>query len=108
MKPDSTAFNKGFLGDKLDGDGRLKVNEFLQVEGHENIYAFGDIGNVKVVKTGMRAALEGDYVGASIATLFKNAESHKKAAKPIKPYVVSPPQNIAVVVLNNKTGTAIV
>ena len=34
--------------------GQLKVNQFLQVEGHANIFAVGDCNNVAEIKTGYR------------------------------------------------------
>ncbi|GAM23565.1 hypothetical protein SAMD00019534_067400 [Acytostelium subglobosum LB1] len=39
------------FGDAIDGEGRLKVNEYMQVEGYQNIFAVGDITNVEEIKT---------------------------------------------------------
>lgn len=36
------------LGNLLDGEGRLKVDANLRVEGKSNIFAVGDIANTKV------------------------------------------------------------
>lgn len=36
------------LGNLLDGEGRLKVDANLRVEGKSNIFAIGDIANTKV------------------------------------------------------------
>jgi len=104
MKPNSTAFNKGFLGGLLNGEGRIKVNKFLQVEGHDNIFAVGDINDVKVIKAAMRAGSEGENVAANLLTLIKGSA----AGTPLNEYKISPAQDIAFVSLNPKAGTGFV
>ena len=48
-KPLSSAWLRDtFLRNDLDGDGRIKVDEYLRVNGRSNIFAIGDITDVQV------------------------------------------------------------
>ncbi|XP_070537857.1 ferroptosis suppressor protein 1-like [Ptychodera flava] len=77
LKTNTTAYGTS-LGDKMDTNGRLKVNEFLQVNGHKNIYAIGDCADVKETKLAYNAGVHADAV-------TKNLEN-EAAGKELKPY----------------------
>ncbi|XP_077987912.1 ferroptosis suppressor protein 1-like isoform X2 [Glandiceps talaboti] len=79
LKPNSTAYHSS-LGNKMDNDGRLKVNDYLQVEGHKNIYALGDCANVKETKLAYNAGVHADLVTKNL-----ESESQGKELKPYKP-----------------------
>ncbi|XP_014669758.1 PREDICTED: apoptosis-inducing factor 2-like [Priapulus caudatus] len=66
LKVHSVAYANSELGKKMDNFGRLPVNEFLQVDGYENVFAAGDCNNVKERKMGMLATQQGTSVGKSI------------------------------------------
>ena len=62
------------LGLPLDEKGRIKVNEYLEVEGHPNIWALGDSANIPDPSTGkpfpptaQHAEREGRLAGRNIA-----------------------------------------
>ena len=42
----NTDFLQAECGDLLSKRGHIKVNEYLQVEGHPNIFAVGDVADV--------------------------------------------------------------
>ncbi|GAM23566.1 hypothetical protein SAMD00019534_067410, partial [Acytostelium subglobosum LB1] len=73
------------FGGALDEHGHIKVNEHLQVEGHDNVFAIGDITNTKELKTYYNAK----YHAAIICTNLKACESKKKLAvyKPSGPLI---------------------
>nr|GLL43231.1 apoptosis-inducing factor homolog B [Ipomoea trifida] len=55
-KPAGSAWLKEtMLKDSMDNLGRLKVDEGLRVKGHRNIFAIGDITDVKEIKQGSSA-----------------------------------------------------
>jgi len=55
------------LGSCLDSEsGRMKVTKHLLVEGHETVYAIGDICNVKEEKMAAHAETHADYVVQNI------------------------------------------
>ncbi|CAF1159794.1 unnamed protein product [Adineta ricciae] len=60
------------LADKVDTQsGRLKVNGYLQVEGHTNIFAIGDISN-KESKMAYYAGNQAEYVASLIPIIERN------------------------------------
>lgn len=72
----------------VDEDGRLKVNKFLQVEGHENIFAIGDCANFPEGKLGFSARLQGTDAAKNII-----AHSEKRPLKeriPLSPGMFVP------------------
>ena len=81
-KVNSNAFATTFAS-QMDADGRLKVNQYLQVEGYENIFAAGDCANVKESKLGYLAGIQGVFVGNNIL-LHVNG-------KDLKEHTPSPP-----------------
>ena len=48
----------------------LKVNEFLQVEGHEDIFAIGDCNNVAEMKLAATADLQAVHVYKNIRLML--------------------------------------
>lgn len=67
---------------RLAGNGALRVNEFLQVEGYSNVYAIGDCADVKEPKMAYHAGLHANVVVANIVNSLK--QRPLKAYKPGK------------------------
>ncbi|CAF1241415.1 unnamed protein product [Rotaria magnacalcarata] len=87
----------GSLKSKLNAQtGRLIVNNYLQVDGFENIFAVGDISD-KETKLAYIAGEQGTYLGKLIPLL------HKKKSTP-KEYKVNP--NAALLVSIGRNGGA--
>ena len=59
----------------MEENGSLKVNQFLQVEGQDSIYALGDCNNVKENKLAYHA-------GEQSKTLYKTLCSVETGGKP--------------------------
>ncbi|XP_035393041.1 ferroptosis suppressor protein 1 isoform X1 [Cygnus atratus] len=78
IKINSSAYASAFAGDKLASNGALRVNEHLQVEGYENIYAIGDCADLKEPKMAYHAGLHANIVVTNII----NSLTHK----PLKTY----------------------
>ncbi|XP_005048001.1 PREDICTED: apoptosis-inducing factor 2 isoform X2 [Ficedula albicollis] len=66
------------LGDKMASNGALKVNEYLQLEGYENIYAIGDCADLREPKMAYHAGLHADVVVTNIINSLTQ--------KPLKTY----------------------
>ncbi|XP_035167856.1 ferroptosis suppressor protein 1 isoform X2 [Oxyura jamaicensis] len=77
IKINSSAYASAF-GDKLASNGALRVNEHLQLEGHENIYAIGDCADLKEPKMAYHAGLHANIAVTNII----NSLTHK----PLKTY----------------------
>ncbi|OXB74701.1 UNVERIFIED_CONTAM: hypothetical protein H355_001533 [Colinus virginianus] len=77
IKVNSSAYAAAF-GDKLASNGALNVNEHLQLEGYDNIYAIGDCANLKEPKMAYHAGLHASVVVSNIV----NSLTHK----PLKTY----------------------
>ncbi len=54
----------------MEDSGRLKVDEFLRIEGQENIFAIGDCCNSKDVKLGYTAGEQAKLVAANIKAIL--------------------------------------
>nr|XP_060624846.1 ferroptosis suppressor protein 1 [Anolis sagrei ordinatus] len=65
IKVNSSAYSSSFVN-KLASNGALKVNDYLQVEGYDNIYAIGDCADVKEPKMAYHAALHADVAVTNI------------------------------------------
>ncbi|XP_039176433.1 ferroptosis suppressor protein 1 isoform X2 [Crotalus tigris] len=65
-------------GDQLANNGALKVNEYLQVVGYDNIYAIGDCSDVKEPKMAYHAQLHANVVVTNIINSLTQ--------KPLKTY----------------------
>ena len=68
----------------MEPNGALKVNEFLQVEGHEDIYAIGDCCNTKEGKLAFVAQLQAHLLLENLALNWS-----KQAMKPWRPGLFS-------------------
>uniref|UniRef100_A0A8D0G354 Ferroptosis suppressor protein 1 n=1 Tax=Sphenodon punctatus TaxID=8508 RepID=A0A8D0G354_SPHPU len=77
IKINSSAYSSAF-GDKLASDGALKINEHLQVEGYDNIYAIGDCADLKGPKLAYSAGLHANIAVTNILNSLTQ--------KPLKTY----------------------
>lgn len=84
--------NFSFLDDglkqALNEQGYIKVNEYLQVSGFQNIFAAGDITNTAVEKTAQNAEKQASVVAANIHALETEKALRTYAAKKT-PQVIS-------------------
>ncbi|EDO42769.1 predicted protein [Nematostella vectensis] len=80
LRVNNGAYKNG-LGDKMDERGRLKVDEFLQVEGTPDVYAIGDCNNTPEVKLGMLANFHAAHVGDNL--------KKKHEGQALKPYKIN-------------------
>ncbi|KGL83440.1 Apoptosis-inducing factor 2, partial [Tinamus guttatus] len=71
IKINSSAYASAF-GDKMASDGALRVNQHLQLEGYENIYAIGDCADLKEPKMAYHAGLHANIVVTNIVNSLKN------------------------------------
>ncbi|KAG8135300.1 hypothetical protein E2320_008326 [Naja naja] len=65
IKINSSAYSSAFR-DQLANNGALKVNDYLQVVGYDNIYAIGDCSDVKEPKMAYHAQLHANVVVTNI------------------------------------------
>ncbi|GAA0183168.1 oxidoreductase [Lithospermum erythrorhizon] len=70
----SSWLRESLLKDCLDDKGRLMVNPDLRVKGHANIFAIGDINDVKELKQGYLAQIHADLVSKNIKLLIKGKD----------------------------------
>ncbi|KAM4636660.1 ferroptosis suppressor protein 1 [Discoglossus pictus] len=77
MKINSSSYINTF-GDSVAGDGCLRVNEFLQVVGHPNVYAIGDCADLKGPKMAYYA---GEHAKVAVINILNSL-----AEKPLKTY----------------------
>ena len=70
--------NSNCSGQVMDDRGVLKVNNFLQVEGEKNIFAFGDCSNADVKKQVVS-------IMAQLPVVTKNVVAYL-AGKELEPY----------------------
>ncbi|XP_077988307.1 ferroptosis suppressor protein 1-like [Glandiceps talaboti] len=78
-KVNSSAYHES-LGDIMNELGQLKVNEYLQVKGYNNIYAVGDCTDVKETKMAHNAEKHGEIVAKNLLRIAHGKE--KKLYKP--------------------------
>ncbi len=86
------------LADCRDARGRIKVNPYLQVEGHDNIFAIGDVTNVNEAKLATVAETHAKVVSENIRRLLNAGK-----ATPLKAYE-PPAMHILVVPVGPKGG----
>jgi NADH dehydrogenase FAD-containing subunit len=77
----NSEFMRTNLSAALDDRGYVKVNEQLQVEGFEHIYALGDVADTGSFKLGYIAGMQAEFVAKNIAAQRKNRPL--KAYKPM-------------------------
>jgi len=66
LPPNKTMIDKLVSVDSIDENNRIKVNEFLEVEGHPSIFAIGDCCNTLEHKMAAFAAKHGELVVSNI------------------------------------------
>ncbi|KAI5070074.1 hypothetical protein GOP47_0014417 [Adiantum capillus-veneris] len=71
------------LGENLDENGRLKVDDYLRVEGHSNIFAVGDITAIKEIKQGFLAGKHAEVVADNVKRLSQDPDSKLNVYKPL-------------------------
>lgn len=77
--------------DIIENNGRIRVNEYLQVIGTKNIFAVGDISNVPELKLGYRATLHASIVADNILSLISENNTTLKKYKPSRMNLISVP-----------------
>eukprot|EP00127_Corallochytrium_limacisporum_P002505 Clim_evm62s128 gene=Clim_evmTU62s128 len=81
IKPNTSFAKNDFLQESLDDKGYLKVNQFFQVGGHENIFAVGDCASVEGVKDPkmMKLAVDhGNMLNSILSSLAKKGKLPSK------------------------------
>ncbi|XP_040293576.1 ferroptosis suppressor protein 1 [Bufo bufo] len=81
LKINSSCYMDAF-GDKVASNGALKVNDHLQVEGYNNIYAVGDCADLSGPKMAYNAGLHAKIAVTNII--------HSLMDKPLKTYKTGP------------------
>lgn len=81
IKPNSEPLEKNFKNSLTKGK-KVKVNEFLQLENHENIFAAGDITNIKEEKLAQNAEKQADIVIKNLIKMKENKPLEKYLSKP--------------------------
>ncbi|XP_031112318.1 apoptosis-inducing factor homolog B-like isoform X1 [Ipomoea triloba] len=89
-KPMGSDWLKGTLmKDSMDNLGRLKVDENLRVKGHKNIFAIGDITDIKEIKQGYFAQKHAKIAANNLKLLMNGGNERKLAAyKPHSPVAI--------------------
>lgn len=64
-------FMKKNFSSKIDSDGNLRVNKYLQLEGQNNIFVAGDVAGIKEEKTAQNAEFHAGRVICNIKCLNK-------------------------------------
>lgn len=67
------AYSKS-LGDCMNDRGQLKVNDCLQVEGHNDVFAIGDCNDFKVTKLALEAQQQGSKTFDNLVHIGKKEE----------------------------------
>jgi len=87
MKP-NTEFLQTELANTLDAKGLIQVNEFMQVKGHDNLYALGDCAALDNNKHGYLASVQGGMLADAIV---KKAKGKKVKAYKTPPLAIVTP-----------------
>ncbi|KQJ89344.1 apoptosis-inducing factor 2 [Brachypodium distachyon] len=74
-----------FLGEHVDADGRLAVDEHLRVGRTRNVFAIGDITDVPEAKQGYLAQRHAMVVARNLRLLLKGGEGEHKRLHRYKP-----------------------
>ncbi|MDP4039613.1 MAG: FAD-dependent oxidoreductase [Candidatus Pacearchaeota archaeon] len=80
IKPNFEFMKKNF-SKNLNENNQIKVNDFLQVEGFKNIFAAGDISDIKDEKTAQNAEKQACLAAKNICALEKGKELEKYKTK---------------------------
>ncbi|KAI4334188.1 hypothetical protein L6164_018907 [Bauhinia variegata] len=99
-KPLSTSWLKEtILKNDLDVNGRIKVDEFLRVEGRNNIFAIGDVTDIPEAKQGYLAQKQALMVA-------KNLKLEMEGGRDCKRETYKPSSALAIVSLGRKEAVA--
>lgn len=84
-KPNSAYLRSGSFV-TLDGDGRVKVDPYLRVEAHDDVFAVGDLTDVDEPKTAYLAQKHAEVVANNIRALHhgrkENLKTYETSASP--------------------------
>ncbi|KAK4369606.1 hypothetical protein RND71_013398 [Anisodus tanguticus] len=80
--PGSVWLKETYLKDRIDNFGRLKVDENLRVKGHRNIFAVGDITDIKELKQGYSAQKHALVAAKNLKLLMSGKESKLATYEP--------------------------
>lgn len=101
-------FLNGYLSSSLDERDFLKVNDFLQVIGHTNIFAAGDITNIPEEKTAQNAEHQAKVIVENLVHLHSKPNSTnllvKYVSKP-RPMIISLGKNDGIFYFGNMVLT---
>ncbi|KAG8387439.1 hypothetical protein BUALT_Bualt02G0021500 [Buddleja alternifolia] len=78
--PGSAWLQETMLKDSIDGFGRLKVDENLRVKGYKNVFAIGDITDVKEIKQGYLAQKHALIAAKNLKLLMNGGKEDKMAS----------------------------
>ncbi|CAI9105744.1 OLC1v1004746C1 [Oldenlandia corymbosa var. corymbosa] len=79
-KPLGSAWLKEtILKDNMDSNGRLKVDDYMRIKGHKNIFAIGDITDIKEIKQGYLAQKHAVVAAKNIKILMDGEKESKMA-----------------------------
>jgi len=71
-----------YFSSAINDHGQLKVDNYLRVESHDNIFAIGDCSNIKEAKLGYLADIQGEAVAKNMLRMVKG--------KKLKAYKTNP------------------
>ncbi|CAN4119148.1 unnamed protein product [Withania somnifera] len=77
--PGSAWLRETYLKDRIDNFGRLTVDENLRVKGHRNIFAVGDITDIKELKQGYSAQKHSLVAAKNLKLLMSGGNESKLA-----------------------------
>ncbi|XP_015057316.1 LOW QUALITY PROTEIN: apoptosis-inducing factor homolog B [Solanum pennellii] len=75
--PGSEWLRETYLKDRIDNFGRLKVDENLRIKGHRNIFAVGDITDIKELKQGYSAQKHALVAAKNLKLLMSGGKESK-------------------------------
>ncbi|CAN8255120.1 unnamed protein product, partial [Cochlearia groenlandica] len=87
------------LKDKLDGKGRVMVDEYLRVNGLKNVFAIGDITDIMEMKQGYIAEKHASVATNNIKLLMSGGNEKKMSS-------YKPGSDIAIISLGRKDSVA--
>ncbi|XP_009602063.1 uncharacterized protein [Nicotiana tomentosiformis] len=87
--PASEWLRETYLKDRMDNFGRLKVDENLRVKGHRNIFAVGDITDIKELKQGYSAQKHAVVATKNLKLLMSGGKESKLSTyEPKSPKII--------------------
>lgn len=102
-RPDSSWLKESFAR-ALGPDDRLKVDGYFVVEGHPNVFALGDITDIKEAKQGYFAVAHAKMLAANLKKTGFAPPAEATKAKGLKSYKAGP--SIGIVSLGRAQGLA--